>query len=92
MNKMITALAAVTVALIGLAGRADAATPPAASAAPPSKTSVTYSSQTVGGSALAENPNVPGATGLTIVPGDNSTINDDMEATRLQQIGKVGGH
>ena len=33
----------------------------------------------------AANPNVPGATGTTIVPGDNSTIAGDAGATRLQQ-------
>jgi hypothetical protein len=35
----------------------------------------------------AANPNVPGATGTTIVPGDNSTIAGDAEATRTQQTG-----
>jgi hypothetical protein len=33
----------------------------------------------------AANPNVPGATGTTVIAGDNSSIADDAEATRLQQ-------
>jgi hypothetical protein len=29
----------------------------------------------------SENPTVPGATGMTVVPGDNSTINSDRRGT-----------
>ena len=36
------------------------------------------------------NPNVPGATGRTIVRGDRSTIAGDAEATRMQQEGVYG--
>ena len=32
-------------------------------------------------------PNTPGATGRTIVRGDNSTIAGDAQATRMQQTG-----
>jgi hypothetical protein len=35
----------------------------------------------------ANNPNVPGATGLTIVPGDRSTIAGDAAATLIQKTG-----
>ena len=36
------------------------------------------------------NPNVPGATGRTIVPGSNSTMAGDAEATSQQQKWPVG--
>ncbi len=39
----------------------------------------------------ATNPNTPGATGRTIVIGDNSTIAGDAEATRMRQTGSYGG-
>jgi hypothetical protein len=39
----------------------------------------------------ASNPNVPGATGRTIVEGDRSTIAGDAKATRMQQTGAYGG-
>ena len=38
----------------------------------------------------ASNPNVPGATGRTIVRGDRSTIAGDADATRIQQEGVYG--
>lgn len=38
----------------------------------------------------ASNPNVPGATGRTIVPGDPSTIAGDAQATRMMQTGVSG--
>ena len=38
----------------------------------------------------ASNPNVPGATGRTIVRGDCSTIAGDAKATRMQQEGAYG--
>ena len=54
--------------------------------------SLSSSAYTVAGPASAStnpaaNPNVPGATGRTIVIGSNSTIAGDAEATRLQQLG-----
>lgn len=39
----------------------------------------------------ASDPNVPGATGSTIIPGNNSTISGDAEGTRRQQTGAYGG-
>jgi hypothetical protein len=38
----------------------------------------------------AENPTVPGATGLGIVKGDNSTISGDRRATIEQKTGGAG--
>jgi hypothetical protein len=38
-----------------------------------------------GGVAAAANPNVPGATGTTVVPGNNSTVASDATATYNQQ-------
>ena len=38
----------------------------------------------------AANRHTPGATGTTIVPGDNSTISGDAKATRMQQTGAYG--
>lgn len=35
----------------------------------------------------AKNPNAPGATGTTVVPGNNSTVTGDSSATRRQQTG-----
>jgi hypothetical protein len=37
-----------------------------------------------------ENPTVPGATGLGIVKGDNSTISGDRRATTEQKTGGAG--
>jgi hypothetical protein len=37
----------------------------------------------------AANPNMPGATGRVIVPGDNSTIAGDADATLMQRTGRV---
>ncbi len=39
----------------------------------------------------SENPNVPGATGETIVRGDRSTIAGDARATVEQKTGEVSG-
>ncbi len=37
------------------------------------------------------NPNTPGATGRTVILGNNSTIAGDAEATRLQRVwGELG--
>jgi hypothetical protein len=40
---------------------------------------------------LDENPTVPGATGLTIVRGDHSTISGDRRATAQQKTGATAG-
>jgi len=37
-----------------------------------------------------ENPNIPGATGMTVVPGDLSTIAGDRRATIEQKTGGSG--
>jgi hypothetical protein len=37
----------------------------------------------------AENPDVPGATGRSIVPGDNSSLSGDAAATMMQRTGRV---
>jgi predicted small lipoprotein YifL len=37
------------------------------------------------------NPNTPGATGSTVIPGNNSTIAGDAEATHIQKLwGEMG--
>jgi hypothetical protein len=41
--------------------------------------------------ASAADPNVPGATGRTIVLGNHSTIAGNAEATRFQQTGAISG-
>ncbi|MDR3531633.1 MAG: hypothetical protein P4L90_13905 [Rhodopila sp.] len=38
----------------------------------------------------AGNPNVPGATGKTIVPGSTSTVAGDADATYMQQKWQLG--
>jgi hypothetical protein len=40
-------------------------------------------------SSLADNPNVPGATDYTIVPGDHSTVAGDRAATVLERTGQI---
>ena len=37
----------------------------------------------------AKNPNVPGATGSTVVPGNRSTIGTDQRATNQQKTGQT---
>ena len=39
----------------------------------------------------ANDANVPGATGSTVVPGDNSTVAGDRAATISQRTGSYGG-
>ena len=39
----------------------------------------------------AQNPNTPGATGRTIVKGDNSTIHGDRRGTREEKTGEISG-
>jgi hypothetical protein len=38
----------------------------------------------------ANNPSVPGATGYTIVPGDNSSVAGDGDATEMERTGTYG--
>lgn len=43
------------------------------------------------GSGDASNPNTPGATGRTVILGNNSTISGDAEATHWQKLwGEMG--
>lgn len=44
------------------------------------------------GNIAASDPNVPGATGRTIIRGNTSTISGDAKATREQQTGAYGGN
>jgi hypothetical protein len=78
MNRMIATLVAAS-AVCGTAAYAGTLSPAA---------SYTWSVQSsAGSSAAAADPNVPGATGRTIVLGDSSTIAGDASATRAQQTG-----
>ena len=45
----------------------------------------TSNKRTTTGSSDAANPRTPGATGTTIVPGNNSSVAGDADATRRQQ-------
>jgi hypothetical protein len=93
MTKFATALTVMTFALGGAAyaGTPATATSPAASAKSPTPhTTATYSST----SSLfgdAANPDFPGATGRTIVPGSNSTIAGDSMATQMERTGSISG-
>jgi hypothetical protein len=92
MNSIIKALTVFTVALAP-AAYAGTATSSAAPTTPPANTS-TYSSQSTvfqGGGGSSMNPHVPGATGYSIVRGDNSTIAGDALATRMERTGAYGG-
>jgi hypothetical protein len=82
MDRMVTTLTALGIGL-GLVGCTDM---PAAQ----SPTVVSPSSNMMAGPGAgainpANNPNVPGATGNTIVPGDSSTISGDAAATLMQR-------
>jgi len=86
---MMATLAAMNVALLGMAGCSPASSL-VASATPSSGTALTYNSQAVGDAGLASNINVPGATGQTSMPGNNSTIAGDMAAAGLFQTCQYG--
>jgi hypothetical protein len=97
MNRMITALTVFTVSL-GTAAYAETPSyssqshilPTPGSSTP--TTTQTYVSQSTlfMHPGLANNPNVPGATGYTIVPGDNSSVAGDGPATEMQRTGVYG--
>jgi hypothetical protein len=88
MNRMIKVL---TVICVALNTAACTETPTQASTAPIASSSVTLSSEsTNGGASDVTDPNVPGATGRTIVLGDNSTIAGDALATQMQRTGAYG--
>ncbi|WP_158931012.1 hypothetical protein [Acidisphaera sp. S103] len=84
MTKIIAALTVLTFVL-GPAAYADASM-----ADSPVSVSTSVMPNTRGNIA-ASNPNVPGATGSTIVRGNTSTISEDAKATRQQQTGAYGG-
>ncbi len=50
----------------------------------------TSDKRTTTGSSDAANPRTPGATGTTIVPGNNSSVAGDADATRRQQTTPSG--
>jgi hypothetical protein len=88
MTKTIALLTALSVAV----GTAACAGPPSTvSFAPssPSPMSGNVGTKIRAGGSDATNPNVPGATGRTIVQGDTSTIAGDARATRIQQTGSL---
>jgi hypothetical protein len=87
MKRTITLLTVLNVAF----GAAAYAAPPAAGSLASSSSPRTANPGTqVGGGGLdPTNPDVPGATGRTIVPGNTSTIAGDALATRTQQTGSL---
>jgi hypothetical protein len=97
MNRMITALTVFSVSLgtAAYAGAPSSASPseilPRPAPSSPATTQ-TYSSQSTmfRQAGQANNPNVPGATGHTILPGNNSTVAGDRLATQMEQTGAFG--
>jgi hypothetical protein len=86
MNKIVTSLAACGVAL-SLVGCANiSGSSPSASV---SSSANMVAGPGVGAGDTAANPNVPGATGRAIVPGDNSSLSGDAAATLMQRTGRV---
>ncbi len=96
MGKVVTVLTALTLAM-GTA--AYAGTPVSVNRAAPVSTqgqsqqasSLTYSNTSSLFDAGAGNPDVPGATGRTIVPGTSSTIAGDSMATNMERTGALSG-
>jgi hypothetical protein len=85
MRKMTTVSAfAFALALAGWSNVSYGASP-----ANTTMSSTTGTARGAGVNDAYENPNVPGATGRTIVPGDHSTIAGDALATELQRTGHV---
>jgi hypothetical protein len=80
MNRIATTLTALGIAA-GLAGCTE----------PMSRSSNMVAGPGVGVSNPAANPNFPGATGLTIVPGDQSTIAGDAAASMTQRTTSGAG-
>ena len=98
MSKTVTAVTLLAVAL-GVAACANVPSdvtqqtaPSAANSSSPQQSALTYYNGTISPfDGAASNPDVPGATGRTIVPGDNSTINGDSWATQMERTGALGG-
>jgi hypothetical protein len=88
MNQMTKVL---TVICVALNTAACTETPTQVSTAPIASSSVTLSGEsTKGGASDVTDPNIPGATGRTIVLGDRSTIAGDALATQMQRTGAYG--
>jgi hypothetical protein len=86
MNRVTTTLTAFGLAL-ALAGCTGMSGPSAAASTSSSANIV--AGPGAGVSNPVKNPDVPGATGNSIVPGDNSTIAGDAAATIMQRTGRV---
>jgi len=86
MKRIATSLTALGIAF-GLAG-CSGATCPTPSAAQSAATNSVASAST-GISNRCADPNVPGATGYTIIPGNSSTISGDLAATMMQRTGQL---
>ena len=95
MSKFVTALTVLTFSLgaAAYAGTPATVTSPAASSRSPApqRTSLTYSN-TIPLFGDAANPNVPGATGRTIVRGTSSTIAGDAMTTNMERTGALGAN
>jgi hypothetical protein len=91
MNKIVTALTVLTLAMTGAAYAASPANlrKTAAPGVQQPQTTLTYSSMSSPLGDDAANPNVPGATGRTIVLGDPSTIAGDASATEMERTGAI---
>jgi len=94
MVKFVTAVSILTFSL-GAAAFAGTPSNPAASTASPADPAAQQSTHVLYANSIsmfggAANPNVPGATGRSIVPGDNSTIAGDANATEEQRTGTLG--
>jgi hypothetical protein len=94
MTKFATALTAMTFALgsAAYAGTPATATSSAASAKSPTPHATATYSSTSSLFGDAANPDFPGATGRTIVPGSNSTISGDAMATQMERTGAISAN
>lgn len=86
MNKLAATFTAFGLAL-GLGACTDMSNSSSAASASPSANMV--AGPGAGVTSAAANPNVPGATGRSIVPGDNATLSGDSAATIMQRTGRV---
>jgi hypothetical protein len=74
------------------AGTPATVTSPAPSAKAPALHATSTYSNTSSLFGDAANPDVPGATGRTIVPGSNSTITGDSMATQMERTGAISAN
>jgi hypothetical protein len=91
MSKIVMALTVLTLTTTGAAYAASPAnlTKTAAANTQQPQTTLTYSSMSSLQGLNAADPNVPGATGRTIVLGDPSTIAGDAAATEMERTGAI---